>query len=91
MEEFFPTAEDLVQVEPLVLDHSLPMRERWLSLRDPADVIAADIATEGLKLYFHQDPPMSYRDSPPVSVITKEEKFPILKPFVKDWEQGNSL
>ena len=90
LEEFLQPGEVLPD-QSLNLDFSLPMRDRWLSLKDPPDTVAANIATEGLWLDLLQEPPMVSRFSPPMSVVTHPDKFPVLKPVVRDWEQRGIL
>ena len=100
LEEVAPTKEDLINDPSMVwtLDESLTQRERWLSLRDPPDFVATDIATEGLRLFFKKDnkgipldPPLSDSRFPMTQFVTSEAKIPILKPFVEDWLGRNIL
>ena len=90
VEEFFQP-EEVLPVLSLNLDFSMTMRDRWLSLKDPPDTVATSIATEGLWLDLLQEPPMVSRCSPPISMVTHPDKFPVLKPFVRDWEQRGIL
>ena len=100
LEEVAPTEEDLINDPSMVwiLDELLTQRERWLSLRDPPDFVATDIATEGLRLFFKKDnkgipldPPLSDSRFPMTQFVTSEAKIPILKPFVEDWLGRNIL
>ena len=68
------------------LDQSLSLEDRWLSLCNPPDYVATDIATSGVKLTWLKDPPpLSPRDQCPQSVITSKAKLPVLLPLVQNW------
>ena len=89
-----PTEEDLANdpTQKWELDGALSLRDRWLSLVSPADLVATNIATQGLTIDWLRDPPpLSQSVRPPRHLITHSSKFPVLKPLVKDWVKRGIL
>ena len=87
VESFSPTVEEIANNPEMVLDlpESWSLPERWLSLVDPPDWVATNIATEGLKLDFLSDPPLSPRNNPPREYVTSDNQIEPLTPFVQAW------
>ena len=87
VESFSPTVEEIANNPEMVLDlpESWSLPERWLSLVDPPDWVATNIATEGLKLDFLTDPPLSPRNNPPREYVTSDNQIEPLTPFVQAW------
>ena len=68
------------------LDYNLPLEKRWLTLLNPPDLVATDIAIRGLILVFHKLPRLQKRAFPPAHLtVQSESSILTLTPFVEDW------